>query len=106
MALAGMLLAPGAEQQILLEVQALIGEKGATAIAPLIQNARGETLGATGAALALIPLIFGLWGGFGELQDRLKTIWGVTPKPGPRVIAIIKQSFWWFPVGGGTDVLR
>src|SRR5229473_1084785 len=33
MALAGMLLGPGAEQQILLEVQELIGEQGATAIA-------------------------------------------------------------------------
>ncbi len=61
MALAGMLLGPGAEQQILLQVQELIGEQGATAIAALIQNARGETLGATGTALALIPLIFGLW---------------------------------------------
>jgi membrane protein len=93
MALAGMLLGPGAEQQILLQVQELIGEQGATAIAALIQNARGETLGATGTALALIPLIFGLWGVFGELQDGLNTIWGVTPKPGRRVIAIIKQRF-------------
>jgi membrane protein len=71
MALAGALLGPGAEQQILLQVQELIGDQGATAIAALIQNARGETLGATGTALALIPLIFGLWGVFGELQDGL-----------------------------------
>jgi len=102
MALAGMLLGPGAEQQILLEVQELIGEQGATAIAALIQNARGETLGAAGTALALIPLIFGLWGVFGELQDGLNTIWGVTPKPGRRVIAIIKQRFWSFAMVVGT----
>jgi membrane protein len=76
MALAGMLLGPGAEHQILLEVQELIG--------------------ATGTALALIPLIFGLWGVFGELQDGLNTIWGVTPKPGRRVIDIITQRFWSF----------
>ena len=102
MALAGMLLGPGAEQQILREVQELIGEQGATAIAALIQNARGETLGATGTALALIPLIFGLWGVFGELQDGLNTIWGVTPKPGRRVFAIIKQRFWSFAMVVGT----
>src|SRR5260370_7982026 len=79
MALAGMLLGPGAEQQILLEVQELIGEQGATAIAALIQNARGETLGATGPALALLPLLFVLWGVFSDLPDRLNTSCAPSP---------------------------
>lgn len=105
MALAGALLGPGAEQQILLQVQELIGEQGATAIAALIQNARGEPLGATGTALALIPLIFGLWGVFGELQDGLNTIWGVTPKPGRGVTDIIRQRFWSFAMVVGTGFL-
>src|SRR5882724_11583335 len=96
MALAGLLLGPGAESQIIEQIRELIGEQGAVAIEATIQNARGETLGAAGTALALIPLIFGLWGVFGELQDGLNTIWGVTPKPGRRIRDILKERFWSF----------
>src|SRR6266508_6873541 len=94
MALAGLLLGPGAESQIIEQIRELIGKQGATAIEATIRSARKETLGATGTALALIPLVFGLWGVFGELQDALNTIWGVTPKPGRKVIEIVKERFW------------
>src|SRR6266852_2302772 len=79
MALAGLMLGPGAESQIIGQIRELI-----------------EELGATGTALALIPLVFGLWGVFGELQDGLNTIWGVTPKPGRRIRDILKERFWSF----------
>jgi membrane protein len=99
------LLGPSAEQHIIAQIQELIGAQGATAIAALIQNARGETLGAAGTALALGSLIFGLWGVFGELQDGLNSIWGVTPKPGRRVIDIVKERFWSFAMVVGTGFL-
>jgi membrane protein len=96
MALAGLMLGPGAESQIIGQIRELIGEQGAKAIEATIRSARNETLGATGTALALIPLVFGLWGVFGELQDGLNTIWGVTPKPGRRIRDILKERFWSF----------
>ena len=96
MALAGLMLGPGAESQIIGQIRELIGEQGAAAIEATIRSARNETLGATGTALALIPLVFGLWGVFGELQDGLNTIWGVTPKPGRRIRDILKERFWSF----------
>jgi membrane protein len=96
MALAGLMLGPGAESQIIGQFHELIGEQGATAIEATIRSARKETLGATGTALALVPLVFGLWGLFGELQDGLNTIWGVTPKPGRRMRDILKERFWSF----------
>ena len=96
MALAGLMLGPGAESQIIGQILELIGEQGATAIEATIRSARNETLGATGTALALVPLVFGLWGVFGELQDGLNTIWGVTPKPGRRMRDILKERFWSF----------
>jgi membrane protein len=95
-ALAGLMLGSGAESQIIGQIRELIGEQGATAIEATIRSARNETLGATGTALALIPLVFGLWGVFGELQDGLNTIWGVTPKPGRRIRDILKERFWSF----------
>jgi membrane protein len=105
MAVTGLLLGPSAEQHIIAQIQELIGAQGATAIAALIQNARGETLGAAGTALALGSLIFGLWGVFGELQDGLNSIWGVTPKPGRRVLDIVKERFWSFAMVVGTGFL-
>ena len=96
MALAGLMLGPGAESRIIEQIRELIGKQGAAAIEPTIRSARNETLGATGTALALIPLVFGLWGVFGELQDGLNTIWGVTPKPGRRIRDILKERFWSF----------
>jgi membrane protein len=44
--------------------------------------------------LGAVTLLFGLWGVFGELQDALNTIWGVTARPGRGVIGVIKQRFW------------
>jgi membrane protein len=102
MALAGLMLGPGAESQIMGQIRELIGEQGATAIEATIRSARNETLGATGTALALVPLVFGLWGVFGELQDGLNTIWGVTPKPGRRMRDILKERFWSFAMVVGT----
>jgi membrane protein len=105
MALAGLLLGPGAESQIIGQIRELIGEQGAAAIEATIQSARNETLGPTGTALALIPLIFGLWGVFGELQDSLNTIWGVTPKPGRRVGDILRERFLSFTMVVGIGFL-
>jgi membrane protein len=104
-ALAGLLIGPGAESQILAQFHELIGEQGAKAIEATIQSARNETLGPTGTALAIIPLIFGLWGVFGELQDGLNTIWGVTPKSGRRMIDIVKERFWSFAMVVGIGFL-
>jgi membrane protein len=105
MALAGLLLGPGAESQIIGQIRELIGEQGAAAIEATIQSARKETLGPAGTALALIPLVFGLWGVFGELQDSLNTIWGVTPKPGRRVGDILKERFLSFAMVVGIGFL-
>jgi membrane protein len=105
MALAGLLLGPGAESQIIEQIRELIGEQGAVAIEATIRSARKETLSATGTALALIPLVIGLWGVFGELQDGLNTIWGVTPKPGRRVRDILRERFLSFTMVVGIGFL-
>src|SRR6266702_8790487 len=105
MALAGLMLGPGAESQIIEQIRELIGKQGAAAIEATIRSARNETLGATGTALALIPLVFGLWGVFGELQDGLNTIWGVTPKPGRRVRDILRERFLSFTMVVGIGFL-
>jgi membrane protein len=105
MALAGLLLGPGAERQIIEQIHDLIGAQGATALEATVRSARATPPGTTGMVLALVTLVLGLWGVFGELQDGLNTIWGVTPKPGRRVRDIVKERFWSFAMVVGTGFL-
>jgi membrane protein len=105
-ALAGLLLGREAAQgQIISQVQDLAGEAGAEAVRAAIESARnaGGSLLATG--LGAVTLLFGLWGVFGELQDALNTIWGVTTRPGRGVVGAIKQRFWSFTMVVGIGFL-
>ena len=105
MALAGVLLGPGAESQILGQFHELIGDQGAKAIEATVRSARATPPGTAELILSLVTLVLGLWGVFGELQDGLNTIWGVTPKAGRRVRDIVKERFWSFAMVVGTGFL-
>jgi membrane protein len=82
-----------AEDQILNEVRDLVGRPGAEAIRGAIESVRGAG-GAWTTSVGVLTLLFGLWGVFGELQDALNTIWGVTTKPGRGAFGVIKERFW------------
>jgi membrane protein len=105
MALAGVLLGPAAESQILGQFHELIGEQGAKAIEATVRSARATPPGTAELILSLVTLVLGLWGVFGELQDGLNRIWGVTPKAGRRVRDIVKERFWSFAMVVGTGFL-
>jgi membrane protein len=105
MALAGIMLGPGAEARIVEQFRELIGPQGAQAIEATVRSARETSPGKAGLGLALVTLIIGLWGVFGELQDGLNTIWGVTPKPGRRFRDIVRERFWSFAMVVGTGFL-
>jgi membrane protein len=105
-ALAGLLLGKTAAQgQIISQVEDLAGQAGAEAVRAAIESARnaGGSLLATG--FGVVTLLFGLWGVFGELQDALNTIWGVTTRPGRGVIGVITQRFWSFTMVVGIGFL-
>jgi membrane protein len=105
-AVAALLLGKEAAQgQIIGEVQNLVGFAGAQAVTAAIESARGAGRSAVATGLAAITLLFGLWGVFGELQDALNTIWGVTTKPGRGVIAVVKERFWSFAMVVGIGFL-
>ena len=104
-AVAGLFFGGNAEVQIFGQIRELIGEQGAKAIESMLRSARTEPLGVSGTLLALIPLAFGLWGVFGELQDGLNTIWGVTPKSGRGVVAMLRERFLSFAMVVGIGFL-
>ena len=102
--LTGIFLGSRAAQGYLVEqIEALIGPRGAEAIEATIASAREEGAGVT--AVAVITLVFGLWWVFGELQDALNTIWGVTPKPGRRFLIVLRDRFWSFTLVVGVGFL-
>jgi membrane protein len=83
-----------AQAQIIGQIEDLVGFAGADAVQAAIESARnaGGSLVATG--FGVVTLLFALWGVFGELQDALNTIWGVTTDTGRGVIGTIKKRFW------------
>jgi membrane protein len=105
-ALAALLLGKEAAQgQIMNEVQDLVGLAGAQAVQAALESARSASGSLVATGLGVITLLFGLWGVFGELQDALNTIWGVTTRPGRGVIGVIKERFWSFTMVVGIGFL-
>ena len=104
-ALGGMVLGRDAAQaEILDQVRYLAGEAGARAIEATLIAARTES-GAGVTAVVVGALILGLWGVFGELQDALNTIWGVAPRPGRRLAAVVRERFLSFAMVVGIGFL-
>jgi membrane protein len=74
------------------QLQGMLGEKSTQVIESMMTARRsGDSLMAV--VLGAIGLVFGAAGVFGQLQDALNTIWGVTPKPGHSVWLFIRDRF-------------
>jgi membrane protein len=102
--LTGVFLGPQAAQGHIVErIGFLIGRSGAEAIEVTIVSARERGAGVT--IVAVVTHVFGLWWVFGELQDALNTIWGVTPRPGRRFLVVLRERFWSFVLVVGVGFL-
>ncbi|MBD0334887.1 MAG: YihY/virulence factor BrkB family protein [Cyanobacteria bacterium Co-bin13] len=76
-----------ARDQLVTQIQALVGASGADVITDALENASepGANQGAIASIISIVVLIFGASGVFVELQNSLNTIWNVEPKPGQGV---------------------
>ncbi len=70
-----------ARQQVLAQAQSLLGAQGAQFIETAMANASKPSTDIVFSAIGLVTLVLGALGVFGQLQDALNAIWGVTPKP-------------------------
>src|SRR6476620_3323001 len=92
--LARVLLGEGAAGQLRLEqVQRLIGEQGAQAIAQLLDSWQKNGAGALATMAEVAVLFFALGGAFDVLQDALNAIWGVKPKPEGGTLGRFRRRF-------------
>lgn len=92
-------------QQLLTQVQGLVGQQGAEAVSTLIENSSHPAQGITATILGFITLILGATGVFGQLQDALNTIWEIQPKKGGGIIKMIKGRFFSFTLVLGVSFL-
>jgi membrane protein len=76
-----------AQTEILAQLQALIGDAGATAVRELLASAHYSDKRGLAAALGIVTLVVGAASVFGELQNALERVWQ-TPRPA-------KTEGWW-----------
>lgn len=70
------------QDQILTQIQGLIGAQGKDFIQSMMQNVSAQhSTGVFATIVGVITLFIGALGVFGELQNSLNTIWEVKPKP-------------------------
>jgi membrane protein len=85
-----------AQNQILSQVQAMIGKQGSDAVREMIEHAQKPGSGIIASAIGIISLLFGASGVFGQLRTALNKMWDVKPKPGGGIWATIKEEFFSF----------
>lgn len=94
-----------AQNQIVGQIQGLIGQGGAQAIQSMIAGARKPSSSIFAAVIGVIVLLFSAAGLFGQLQDALNTIWEVAPKPGKGIWTTVKERFLSFAMVLGIGFL-
>jgi membrane protein len=79
---ASFFLAPDtATDQIVGEMEKMIGAQGANAVRQVIESSRGFGKGLWAVSVGIVTLIMGATAVFGELQSALNQIWDVKAKP-------------------------
>ncbi len=94
-----------AQSAILSQIADFVGDQTAAAIKDMIQRADHPSTGLFAAGLAVVTLLFGASGVFGQLQDALNSVWGVEPKEGRGLWGFIKDRFLSFVAVLGTGFL-
>lgn len=77
--------------QVLGQVQHLVGQQGANIVNTMINNTNKPRAGIIATVIGIVTLILGATGVFGQLQDSLNTIWKVAPKENAGIKEMIKD---------------
>lgn len=91
-AIAGVALGQEAVQaRLTAEIQSMLGPEAALAVEEILANASRPGAGLIATVIGIVTLLFGALGFFAQLQDALNTVWGLEPKPGQSLIAVIRS---------------
>lgn len=80
-------------KEVVEQIRGFVGEKPASLISSMMSVERkGSSLMAT--IIGAAALVIGATGAFGQLQDSLNTIWGVSVMPGKSLGAFLRDRFF------------
>jgi membrane protein len=82
-----------AQQELVGQIEGLVGEQGASAIQEMIAGASQTEDSIFAAVVGFVILLFGAAGVFAQLQDALNTMWEVQPEEGRGILGFIKKRF-------------
>jgi membrane protein len=91
--------------QIVGQIQGLVGQDTATTIQAMIAKSNQPATSILASVIALVALLFGASGVFGELQQSLNAIWDIEPRPKRGLWATVKDKFFSFSMVLGTGFL-
>ena len=84
-----------AQNEIIRQVQGIMGAEGAKAVETVIAHGQKPT-GVFASVIGAITLLVGASGAFSELQSALNKIWGVQPKGESGVASLIRARLFSF----------
>ena len=87
------------------QIQSLVGQQSAELIQTMVESASKPKSGIIATVIAIVTILFGASGLFGQLQDALNTIWEVEPKPDRGILGLIKDRFLSFTMVLGIGFL-
>jgi membrane protein len=85
-----------AQNQILGQVEGLIGHDGAKAVQGMIEHGQKPSTDALASIIGIFTLLFGASGVFGELRGALNKMWDVKPKAGSGIWITIRERVFSF----------
>lgn len=94
-----------AREQLLNQVNDLMGSEGAAAIREMLSHARQTQEGTAATVLGVMTLFAGAAGVFGQLQDAMNTIWEVPPKTAGSIWSMLRSRFLSFTMVLGVGFL-
>ncbi|RYD34248.1 MAG: YihY/virulence factor BrkB family protein [Verrucomicrobiaceae bacterium] len=87
------------------QLKSSMGETAAAAVQEMLASTRKPADNLVATLTGLVLLVVGAGGVFGQLQDALNTVWGISPKPGRGLKGMIKDRFLSFSMVLGIGFL-
>lgn len=94
-----------AQNEIVAQIEGLVGSEGARAIQAAIQNANQPDTSSLASIISIIALLFGASGVFVQLQTSLNEAWEVEAKPGKGMMNFIRKRLLSFSAVLGIGFL-
>jgi len=87
------------------QLRSAIGTNAAEAVQDMVMRTRKPSDNIMASLTGVVVLLIGAGGVFGQLQDALNTVWGVSPRPGRILRTVLRERFLSFSMVLGTGFM-